>query len=76
MHRYAWLEFEGGIWHFLTDPFAHPKESRRRWTDAVRAFDDLLEEGWSVVRAYPESISTNGPDGDKVVGYGLTRQIH
>ena len=71
MHRYAWLEQEGGTWHFLTSLFADPEESTRRWSDKERALDELTHEGWTVVRPYPERQS-----GNCLYGYGLIRTVH
>ena len=75
MHRYAWLELEEGVWHFLTHLDADPAESKRRWTDGKRALTELMDEGWAVVRAYPHHPVSGGP-GLIVHGYGLTRTVH
>jgi hypothetical protein len=64
------------MWHFLTHLFADPGESTRRWSDKQRALDELMEEGWTVVRPYPEKPPTRQQSGDKVSGYGLIRTIH
>ncbi len=76
MHRYAWLEHEGGMWHFLTSLFADPAESTRRWSDRQCALDELIKEGWVVVRPYPEQISLERQSGNCLYGYGLMRTIH
>jgi hypothetical protein len=73
MHRYAWLEYEGGLWHFLTDLFADPRDSNRRWSDQRCALDDLLEEGWTVVRPYPGRPATEQISANRIHGYGLMR---
>jgi hypothetical protein len=62
--RYAWLEHEEGVWHFLTNLFADPGESTRRWPDSLRALEELRQEGWTVVSPYPDSHSD-------ACGYGL-----
>jgi hypothetical protein len=64
MQRYAWLEQEEGNWHFLTDLFADPGDSTRRWSDRFRALEELKEEGWSVVSPYPDCH-------ESASGYGL-----
>ena len=74
MHRYAWLEHEGGLWHFLTDLFADPRKSNRRWSDQQRALDELMEEGWTVVRPY-RRLATEQASGNRIHGYGLMRTI-
>ena len=66
MQRYAWLEHEGGTWHFLTDLFADAGNSTRRWPDKTLALAELREEGWTVVSPYPDSSESIG-------GYGLRR---
>jgi len=75
MNRYAWLEHEGGMWHFLTSPVAGTGESTRRWSSGRHAILELIEEGWSIVRPYPGVPSVQS-DGEAVYGYGLTRTIH
>ena len=75
-HRYAWLELEDGMWHFLTSLFADPAESTRRWSDKKRALTELLNEGWAVVRSYPEPIAMERRSGNRIYGYGLMRTIH
>ncbi len=64
MQRYAWLEQEEGMWHFLTDLFADPGNSTRKWPDKVQALEELREEGWTVVSPYPDNPQ-------KACGYGL-----
>jgi hypothetical protein len=71
MRRYAWLEHEGGLWHFLTDLFADPRDSNRQWSDRQRALDELLEEGWTVVRPYPGQPAAGQISGNRIHGYGL-----
>jgi hypothetical protein len=73
MRRYAWLENEGGLWHFLTDLYADPRDSDRRWFDQQHALDELLKEGWRVVRPYSGRPATEQISGDRIHGYGLTR---
>jgi hypothetical protein len=75
MHRFAWLEFDGEVWHFLTRLDAHPATSARRWSDKERALMELMDEGWAVVRAYPRYLPPDG-SGEEVQGYGLTRHVH
>ena len=58
---YAWLEYERGMWHFLTDLFADAGESSRMWSDKLCALEELKQEGWTVISPYP-----------KAFGYGLT----
>jgi hypothetical protein len=76
MHRYAWLEHEDGKWHFLTSLYADPEESTRRWSDEQHALDELMDEGWTVVRPYPEKPLTGRQSGNCLFGYGLVRTIH
>ena len=71
--RYAWLEHERGIWHFLTDLFAGPEESTRRWSNKQHALNELIKEGWTIVGSYPESPSTPQPECGGSRGYGLMR---
>ena len=73
MRRYAWLEHEGGVWHFLTDLFADPRSSSRRWSDQQRALVELMEEGWTVVSPYLGRPAMNQISGDRIHGYGLMR---
>ena len=75
MRRYAWLEHEGGLWHFLTDLCADPRDSDRRWFDQQRALDELRKEGWTVVRPYSGRLATEQISGDRIHGYGLRRII-
>ena len=75
MQRYAWLEHDGKLWHFLTSLSAAPGESTRRWSDERHAILELMEEGWTVVRPYPRVFHL--PDAQvSVNGYGLTRTLH
>jgi hypothetical protein len=69
--RYAWLEHEGGLWHFLTNLFEDPGKSLRSWTDEQHALEDLEREGWVVVYPYNEHLSMNRTSGDRACGYGL-----
>ena len=69
--RYAWLEHEEGMWHLLTDLFAAPEDSARKWPDRQNALDELTQEGWSVVSAYPENHTVSRPTGSGTWGYGL-----
>jgi hypothetical protein len=75
MHRYAWLEYDDGLWHFLTDLFADPRDSDRRWSDHQCALDELLHEGWTVVRPYPGRLATGQISGNRIHGYGLTQIV-
>jgi hypothetical protein len=52
--RYAWLEKEGNMWHFLTNLFADPAKSTRKWSTKQRALEELTREGWAVLYPYPE----------------------
>ena len=71
MHRYAWLEHEEGMWHFLTDLYADPGESTRRWSDKMRALEELRKEGWTVISPYPnDPLDTRRPL-QSTCGYGL-----
>ena len=70
MHRYAWLEHEGGMWHFLTNLFADPRKSTRRWLDKQRALEELTGEGWTVVYPYRDPFM-NQVSSDNACGYGL-----
>jgi hypothetical protein len=76
VNRYAWLEHEKGLWHFLTSLFAGPEESTRRWSDKQHAFDELKREGWVIVGSYPENPSMSQPDCGGASGYGLKRMTH
>jgi hypothetical protein len=71
MHKYAWLEHEGGMWHFLTDLFADPVKSTRRWSDKQLALEELVREGWSIVYPYPEKLPMQPQPSEKIFGYGL-----
>ena len=75
LHRYAWLENEEGIWHFLTDLLADPGESTRRWTDSLRAIEELRKEGWTVISPYPETPSFSPGPSKEACGYGLVKQL-
>jgi hypothetical protein len=72
MYRYAWLEFDGGMWHFVKDLCADPGESTRRWSERECALTDLMEEGWTVVRPYSAKLPM-GENKDGIAGYGLVR---
>jgi hypothetical protein len=76
MHRYAWLEHDDGMWHFLTSLFADPGESTRRWSDKQCALDELMSEGWTIVRPYPVKPLTEQQSGNYLDGYGLIRTVH
>jgi hypothetical protein len=73
MYRYAWLEFDGGLWHLVEDLCASPGKSTRRWSDRESALAELMGEGWSVVRPYA-SKHAMGEISTEVTGYGLVRQ--
>ena len=75
-HRYAWLEYEDGHWHFLTGLFEDPSESMRRWSNHQCALDELIHEGWTVIRAYPSHLSINKNLDNLPAGYGLMRTLH
>ncbi len=62
VHRYGWLEQDEGMWHFLTNLYADPGESTRRWSDSLSALEELKQEGWTVMSRYPEG---------RAGGYGL-----
>lgn len=70
--QYAWLELVGGTWHLVKDLCASPCDSDRLWPDSGSALDDLIEEGWSVVRPYSAQPSS-GEDDPVISGYGLVR---
>jgi hypothetical protein len=76
LSQYAWLEFERDMWHFLTNPFADPVESKRQWIDQQEALDQLMNEGWAIVRPYPPAVSTEYGQKPKLLGYGLRRSVH
>ena len=69
--RYAWLEHEGGSWHFLTNLFADPCKSRRSWSNENSALQELEDEGWVVVYPYNEHIKSDRKASEKACGYGL-----
>jgi hypothetical protein len=69
--RYAWLEHEGKMWHFLPDLFAHPGESTRSWADKQHALEELIKEGWAVVRPYYETFPVLDKPMGSICGYGL-----
>jgi hypothetical protein len=71
IHRYAWLEHERGMWHFLTHLFADPAKSTRRWSDKQLALEELMSEGWSIVYPYPEQPQAKTQTPARVCGYGL-----
>jgi hypothetical protein len=70
-HRYAWLEKEGNMWHFLTNLFADPTKSTRRWANKQRALEELTKEGWTVLYPYPEQSSPERRVRSSACGYGL-----
>ena len=72
MPQYAWLEFDEGKWHFLTDLYAWPAESTKWWPSRQLAIAELVTEGWRIVRAYPRGSGEEEGE-DAVSGYGLTR---
>ncbi len=76
MRRYAWLEFESGMWHLLTHLDAEAAESTRKWSDEQRALEELMEEGWTIVSPYPNRLSTWRESAEQLFGYGLTRTVH
>jgi hypothetical protein len=69
--KYAWLEHEGGSWCFLTNLFADPEKSMRKWTDEKSALQDLENEGWIVVYPYNEQIHADRKPRERACGYGL-----
>ena len=69
--KYAWLEHEEGMWHLLTDLFAYPEDSTRKWSDSQRALDELMKEGWTIVSEYPEDLPISRPSCQGAWGYGL-----
>jgi hypothetical protein len=69
--RYAWLEQEGNMWHFLTNLFADPTKSTRKWSNKQRALDELTREGWTVLYPYPEQGSKLRSAHHNACGYGL-----
>jgi len=71
IHRYAWLEHDEGMWHFLTDLFADPGESTRSWPDHTRALEELSNEGWTVISPYPEKPLSPQEQTERTCGYGL-----
>ena len=73
-HRYAWLENEAGFWCLITNPFADPSKAKRYWKNEEKALNELEEEGWQVVNAYPRDPRL-GLD-CCINGYGLRRTIH
>ena len=77
MNRYAWLEFDGGMWHFVKNLCAVPSESTRRWSDKDCALTDLTGEGWTVVRPYSANrpAGENGENKNAISGYGLVRHL-
>ena len=76
MQRYAWLEREDGKWHFLTSLFADPADSTRNWSNKRRALEELMDEGWAVVRPYPKISMATLQAGNRLVGFGLVRTVH
>jgi hypothetical protein len=69
-YRYAWLEKEGTMWHFLTNLFSDPAQSTRRWSNKQHALEELAREGWTVLHPYPE-CSPAVQRSHSVCGYGL-----
>lgn len=76
MRRYAWLELDKGMWHLLTHLDAEAAESTRRWADEQRALEELMEEGWTIVRPYPDRLPRWRGEQERLCGYGLTRTVH
>ncbi len=68
--RYAWLEKEKNMWYFLTNLFADPAKSTRRWSNKQHALEELTREGWTVLYPYPEHGPTQGRT-HSTSGYGL-----
>jgi len=71
IQRYAWLEHEGGAWHFLTNLFENPCKSMRNWTDENCALQELGNEGWVVVYPYNENSPIDRKLSERACGYGL-----
>lgn len=69
--KYAWLEHDGGSWHFLTNLFEDPCKSVRSWKDDQTALEELESEGWIVVYPYNEQLSTKNRSEGRACGYGL-----
>jgi hypothetical protein len=69
--RYAWLEQEGNMWHFLTSLFADPAKSTRKWSNKQRALEELTREGWTVLYPYPELDRIQRSVRHSACGYGL-----
>jgi hypothetical protein len=73
--RYAWLEMEDGMWHFVTDVLADPSRSVRRWSDKQLALEELNNEGWTVVHEYRRSFAAGRRSAQCLQGCGLTRKL-
>ena len=69
--RYAWLEHEEGAWCFLTNLFADPGKSVRKWMDEKSALQELENEGWIVVYPYNEQLPVDRKSRERACGYGL-----
>jgi hypothetical protein len=69
VYKYAWLEKENGMWHFVTDLYGDPKQSTRQWPDSRQALDELSSEGWTVVSPY--YIRAEDHSYGQEIGYGL-----
>jgi hypothetical protein len=75
-YQYAWLEFNGGRWHLLTDVRKKPCLKNRNWPDTDAALTELEAEGWIIFGYYPNELSERLGLGNKCQGYGLRRTIH
>ena len=71
--KYAWLEYDEGFWHFLTNPFADPNRAARKWNDEHGALRELENEGWIVVYPYNQNNPLDDTSGEQACGYGLMR---
>ncbi len=72
MNRYAWLDFEGGAWHLLTDS---PESLPRRWADRNLALSQLAEEGWSISGPFPRRSGPDPASNQGLYGFILSRAV-
>ncbi len=73
MNRYAWLEFDGGTWHLLTDNRENPS---RRWADKGLALSELAEEGWKISGPFPKRFGLDPTANEGLYGFILSRAVH
>ncbi len=72
MNRYAWLEFNEGTWHLLTD---NPGNPSRRWADKTAALSELAKEGWNISGPFPKCYGLDPTYKPSLGGFILIRCV-